>query len=1761
MNRRRSNVTVPAVATLISLNDEDENSPDIHRNSQPNFGCCRVAWGCQGHATDCSRMGVNRAGIGAGPSHSCGNGSCAGDPDLITFGGEQQNPLDWTRDFATPIFPSTPPHVSFVACPTPPAELAVAQTAPGDLVQPSAASVSQPATPQYGDLKAKVGGSLGLPAVAASPTAAGLLSSAHGLASVPGLSPEQRLSPAPIQDSAMSLASAPQGFSPTPQECSMQPSLPRKPSGHWCGSCVDTSRPSTGEVAGVRAAGECSCDGSPASTPTSQHSPHSSSPPPCATAAMLAASLFPGAAPPHARFATHHEAEKSSTRQQRQAVSTSIPPPIGASKGRADESTLAQVEALLCCGQIDDAVLAGWRGDRDAWEIVAAGAADRHEVELWLRAGRKPSDSRASGESGHFESPHLGLTLSARRGYALVVDVAARSAAKASGLCPGDIICAVGGDALFSCEGVAQALRPLGTCDVIDSSGRLTGRQFAERDREIADCLHVLVRRLIAQPSSEAREPEVDGGTGSFQPTAIPSASLNTAASSVAACLAARAAALSSTPLAIPEEPESLPPALSLCDGRHTASPLSPGGHGGQGEVLQPSTPHENFTLPLHSIMSAELADAMREVDGLEASAPESSSTATTHEHGISSHLRDEDIDRASTVCVEDVYTPDVLDVEHEDVSSTTCERLDIGSAPAEVTSCMLRDGSDSSSPHNVESPSPHSAMITEGTLSMSGTDPHAECARVADGPKAKQGPTITGEMIADDVDDIKGAQELGSDVLESNHNMASCASSVAAHSSAQQPVPPSPAQDGDEGADVASLGDADLEWKQVEAELLEMAATSVQAVFRGRRDRLRAVATGMVTRTACSWVDHTREIFVEADATSGGRDSADSVSSEATLAIEHPNSDGVQDAGSEIQAVGAIDGVAEMDLNGEISSASVILASCQRICASDDSAAFQLDLIGARRRDSMHEGVAMAEEAAQGEVAGQMVAQLATAEPSPRLVDDASVDAAGRASACLSEDEEGQDCHVESEEEEPPPYCTLPPTPPTSLDAFPLPSSSRGTSPPIRPLACPADSPPAATTSQSLPPSAGASPSVSRTDSGENTPRIPRSCDLSAPTASGTLTCSAEAAAISSPPPSAPQPTLARSDSASTIASLASSAAQSLAASTVASTASAAERRAHSRAEARAAAQADREAMRDKLAHEVSLRQATRLVEEQRRAEVRTAMTTGRACARNERNDEKERGRRATAAFMDAAGAVLDDLDAQLEQRSRLPLKAHRLASDVDGGADGGALSAAGAAIHSSCTLRTDDFSNRCACHSPQSPTCSNAVRESSTFDVDRQGLPSVSHRSAASSVAVSDPFTSHCAAAQQTLASTEEDEAARVMEAVRAEIAAARAGIYASGSPASSEPPPLCLVHDTANGDGAVSGSEHVSITNYGVEDAGTAGRGQGVDDEDKVLRLTLEQSLLDARVGGETATALVSGDDTGRLPHVVLMAPSSMNAASAGLGLGRASHADAPGGSVPLPDNRCTSCRGTLSETSVDALRDMSEQDQLAYALALSRDAIPTPVHPAECEQLNDVALGSATARDAMQHATTPNDVGVAEPSEDEQLAWALSASMDASSCCLTSSHPEATMVHNRLRLHSADDASRVATPLTLRIFIQGASEVAPIEGRRDTHMVYQLEAWFPDASRVASPHSCAHRFSSFVDLLSKLTREAPGERVSREARACIDRWRSRLLVEKRHTRSKAPAVVTARVALLQRMLDELLAFADIRESTALVSFLMA
>ena len=92
----------------------------------------------------------------------------------------------------------------------------------------------------------------------------------------------------------------------------------------------------------------------------------------------------------------------------------------------------------------------------------------------------------------------------------------------------------------------------------------------------------------------------------------------------------------------------------------------------------------------------------------------------------------------------------------------------------------------------------------------------------------------------------------------------------------------------------------------------------------------------------------------------------------------------------------------------------------------------------------------------------------------------------------------------------------------------------------------------------------------------------------------------------------------------------------------------------------------------------------------------------------------------------------------------------------------------------------------------------------------------------------------------------------------------------------------------------------------------------------------------------------------------------------------------------------------------------------------------------------------------------------------------------------------------------------------------------------------------------------------RFSSFVELVSALSRETkersraagPGERWA-GAHAVVEGWKRALALEKRHTgkASRSEGVVSGRVALLQRLLDELGARPELSTSPSLARFLSA
>lgn len=101
------------------------------------------------------------------------------------------------------------------------------------------------------------------------------------------------------------------------------------------------------------------------------------------------------------------------------------------------------------------------------------------------------------------------------------------------------------------------------------------------------------------------------------------------------------------------------------------------------------------------------------------------------------------------------------------------------------------------------------------------------------------------------------------------------------------------------------------------------------------------------------------------------------------------------------------------------------------------------------------------------------------------------------------------------------------------------------------------------------------------------------------------------------------------------------------------------------------------------------------------------------------------------------------------------------------------------------------------------------------------------------------------------------------------------------------------------------------------------------------------------------------------------------------------------------------------------------------------------------------------------------------------------------------------------------------------------------------------VFSVEEWVAD-ERVASSQQ---RFSRFVQLVHEMQRELGGQRRAdaSAARRQLDRWSARLAIERRHTGSQArsPQVVTARIKLLQQLLDELCAVPELRASAHLTS----
>ena len=100
----------------------------------------------------------------------------------------------------------------------------------------------------------------------------------------------------------------------------------------------------------------------------------------------------------------------------------------------------------------------------------------------------------------------------------------------------------------------------------------------------------------------------------------------------------------------------------------------------------------------------------------------------------------------------------------------------------------------------------------------------------------------------------------------------------------------------------------------------------------------------------------------------------------------------------------------------------------------------------------------------------------------------------------------------------------------------------------------------------------------------------------------------------------------------------------------------------------------------------------------------------------------------------------------------------------------------------------------------------------------------------------------------------------------------------------------------------------------------------------------------------------------------------------------------------------------------------------------------------------------------------------------------------------------------------------------------------------------HVAYALRLEMAGGS---STECVPHRFSDFAALLDRLKKGG----VPAGQRLAVEGWARRLLVERRHTgsRARAEGVVTTRCKLLQKMMDELMALPEFASSPEVGAFL--
>ena len=248
----------------------------------------------------------------------------------------------------------------------------------------------------------------------------------------------------------------------------------------------------------------------------------------------------------------------------------------------------------------------------------------------------------------------------------------------------------------------------------------------------------------------------------------------------------------------------------------------------------------------------------------------------------------------------------------------------------------------------------------------------------------------------------------------------------------------------------------------------------------------------------------------------------------------------------------------------------------------------------------------------------------------------------------------------------------------------------------------------------------------------------------------------------------------------------------------------------------------------------------------------------------------------------------------------------------------------------------------------------------------------------------------------------------------------------------------------------------------------------------------------------------------------------------------------------------------------------LRGMSEDEQLAYALSLSDTALDTLPPSARSPLPPPAAARLATEpRPAALHGVEARAPAGGDMSEDEQLAYALSLSMDDGHAPHAPPHAQ---TDEQLALALSQEEERLAQPQptaaaavadadrpSMRVRVLGGEEV-PADGVINVraHVAYALRLEMAGGS---STECVAHRFSDFAALLDRLKKGGvPGGGAAGQ-RLAVEGWARRLLVERRHTgsRARAEGVVTTRCKLLQKMMDELMALPEFASSPEVGAFL--